>query len=320
MSRPLVTVCVVTYNQAEYVEQTVRSALEQDYPAFEVLVSDDASTDGTLDVINRLAAGDSRVVPIPSERNTGLAGNFNRALAVARGEYFAVLGGDDLFLPGKLSAQVAWLEEDSRRVFCAHDAFIFQSETGENLRKFSDLSRWKEGAGPREFIARGCPYLPSTVMLRRSAMPSKGFDERIKTSTEEKLYIETLMGGGRYGHIPGIFTRYRRHGRNMTSRLQPQILQDLFLTLDLIEADHPQYAEDCQRNRARLHQRSGLACLREGDGPGARSHLRNAIATNPDLSWKLSAWYGLSWAPGPVRRELLGWLRRRAVGVSEKEA
>jgi glycosyltransferase involved in cell wall biosynthesis len=318
MSRPSVSVCVVTFNQAEYIEETVRSALAQDYDNFEVIVSDDASTDGTLEIVERMAREDARVVPVRATSNSGLAGNLNRGLARAKGDYFAILGGDDLFVPGKLSAQVAWFQQAPERVLCGHDAFIFQSETGENLRRFSDLARWRESAGPHEFIARGCPYLPSAVMLRRSAMPRAGFDERIRTSVEEKLYIDTLMAGGRFGHVRGILTRYRRHGRNMTSQLQPQILSDLFMTLAMVEAEHPEYVTACRRGRARLHQRSGLTCLREGDSPGARRHLANALATCPEYSWKLPAWYGLSFAPQSLRHELFGWLRRRAVGVGAR--
>jgi glycosyltransferase involved in cell wall biosynthesis len=318
MVPPQISVLVITYNQVQFVRETVESVVQQDCDSFEVVVADDGSTDGTAEAILQLQREyPDKVVPAVGGPNLGIPGNFNRGLALCRGELIALQGGDDLFLPGKLRAQRDWFAADARRVLCGHDAYIFDSDSGVNTRRYSDLREWeKGGSGPFDFLARGCPYLPTTVMLRRSAMPARGFDPRISTVTDGKLFIETLLGGGHYGQVPGVLARYRRHANNITTSGAARVLADSFTMLALLEAEHPELTGACRKGRARLHVRSGIQALQAGNQAAARLHLGNAFTTAPDLSWKVPAWYALSWLPPGVNRELLGWAKRRRVGIT----
>lgn len=318
MSTPLVSVLVITYNQARYIAETVESAASQDYDALEVIVADDGSTDDTPQVLAELVRKYPGRVLTVSGPNLGIPGNFNRGLDKARGELVALLGGDDLFLPGKISAQVAWFAEDSRRVLCGHDAYTFDSDTGKRLRRYTNLAGWVGGGvGPETFIAQRCQYLPSSIVMRRSAMPASGFDRRVSTCADEKMFIECLYGGGHWGHLPEVLGMYRRHARNITSLSGDRVFTDLFVILSLIEAERPEYFSACRKGRARLHIRSGLQALQAGDVDAARSHLTNALRTCPEYGWKLLAWLGLTWSPRRLSSALLEWLERRAVGVAD---
>lgn len=104
------TIGIPTYNRAETVERAVRSALEQDHDAIEVVVSDDASTDGSAAVLRELAAGDSRVRYLRQEANIGHARNFQAVLEAASGEYFMWLSDDDWIDPSYVSACVEMLD------------------------------------------------------------------------------------------------------------------------------------------------------------------------------------------------------------------
>lgn len=316
MAAPNVSVLVITYNQIQFIRETVESVVQQDYDSFEVVVADDGSTDGTGDVVRQLEREyPDKVVAVVGERNVGIPGNFNRGLSRCRGELLAIQGGDDLFLPGKLRAQAAWFAADPRRALCGHDAYIFDSESGVNTRRYADLSGWTEGSGPEDFLARGCPYLPTTVMMRRAAMPAAGFDTRISTVTDGKMFIDCLLAGGRYGHVPGVLARYRRHAGNITTGAAGRVLADGFMMLGLIEAEHPELAHACRRGRARLHLRSGIVELRRGNSELARLHLSNALGTAPDLSWKVPGWYLLSWLPQGASGAVLKWAKQRRVGL-----
>jgi len=321
MSQPLVSVLVITYNQARYITETVESAASQDYDALEVIVADDGSTDETPEVLAGLERKYPGRVLLAHGPNQGIPRNFNRGLAKVRGDLVAILGGDDLFLPGKVKKQVEWFAADARRVLCGHDAYTFDSDSGKKLRRYTDLSGWTSGGeGPEVFIAQRCQYFPSSIMMRRSAMPARGFDVRISTCADEKMFIECLYGGGSWGHLPEVLGMYRRHSHNITSLSGDRVFADLFVILGLIEAEQPQYFTACRRGRARLHIRSGLDALHAGKVDDARSHLLNALRTCPEYSWKLVAWLGLTWSPRRLSAALLEWLERRAVGVGQEEA
>ncbi len=108
---PLVTVLVTTYNQERYIRRALDSVLAQrtDFP-FEVLVSEDAGTDGTRDILREYAARDSRVRLRLREENVGISRNWYEGLCAARGEYVCTLEGDDWWLrEDKLQKQVDFL-------------------------------------------------------------------------------------------------------------------------------------------------------------------------------------------------------------------
>lgn len=108
MPLPLVTVCVPTLDGVATLAGTLGSVLAQEVDSLEVVVADDGSADGTLDVARGFA--DPRVRVLEAAAPAGPAANWNRALAAARGRYVKVMGQDDLLLPGCLAAQVAVLE------------------------------------------------------------------------------------------------------------------------------------------------------------------------------------------------------------------
>ena len=102
---PLITVIIPVYNGAEYVGETIESALRQTYRNLEVIVVDDGSTDATLSVLQSYAHQDERVRVI-SQPNSGVSKARNTAIAAARGEFIAPLDADYLWLPTKLDRQL----------------------------------------------------------------------------------------------------------------------------------------------------------------------------------------------------------------------
>lgn len=100
---PLVTVGIVTYNSAKYVLETLESAKAQTYPNIELIVSDDCSTDNTVEICREwIEKNGSRFVRcelITSPKNTGISANCNRQIRAAQGEWLKSIAGDDIFLP-----------------------------------------------------------------------------------------------------------------------------------------------------------------------------------------------------------------------------
>jgi glycosyltransferase involved in cell wall biosynthesis len=98
---PLISVVTASYNQGQYIEETIRSVLEQDYPHVEYLVIDGASTDGTLDVLKKY---DGQLDFWVSEPDDGPASAINRGFRMAKGDILCWINSDDWYYPGALAA------------------------------------------------------------------------------------------------------------------------------------------------------------------------------------------------------------------------
>ena len=109
---PLVSIGIPTYNRSESLRRAIQSALAQDHPALEVVVSDDASTDGTEAVLRDMASGEPRLRCLRQPRNVGHALNFQTVLDAARGEYFMWLTDDDWLDPSYVSHCLAELTQN----------------------------------------------------------------------------------------------------------------------------------------------------------------------------------------------------------------
>ncbi len=105
---PLVCICIPTYNAAETVLETLKSILAQTYANLVVHVSDNASTDATVNVIESIV--DSRVIIHCYKENIGGEGNFNRCIQLAEGKYTGIFHADDLYEPDMVAKQVCFLE------------------------------------------------------------------------------------------------------------------------------------------------------------------------------------------------------------------
>ncbi len=130
---PLVSVCIPTYNAAGTVRETLESILAQTYPNLVVHVSDNASTDDTLKVIESIA--DSRVTIHRHVENIGGEGNFNRCIQLAEGKYTAIFHADDIYEPDMVARQVAFLEAnpEAGAVFTEADLI---DEAGNKIGEF----------------------------------------------------------------------------------------------------------------------------------------------------------------------------------------
>lgn len=245
---PKISVMIITYNQEHLIAETLESVLSQDYGNLEIIVADDCSTDRNQEIIldyqNRYPGV---VVPVLNKSNLGITGNSNAAFFACTGEFIAVLGGDDLFLPGKLKAQVQQFIDDPEVVLSYHPVEIFWSESNETIY-VSNQGRGENIINAYDIIEKGGIAGASSVMVRRSACPSGGFDTRLPVVSDWMFYIEVALAG-KVVKLEGVFGRYRKHGTGASERTY-ELLEESLNTLTYIQNKFPH------------DERLKVACLR----------------------------------------------------------
>jgi len=129
---PKLSVTVITYNQANYIGFCLDSILSQvvDFQ-YEIIIGDDASTDGTLEIIKEYCERHSNIYLINHERNIGLNLNYLSVLKACNGEYIAHIDGDDMMLPGKLKKQVDVLDVKSDIAIVHHPVLFIDMNNNE---------------------------------------------------------------------------------------------------------------------------------------------------------------------------------------------
>lgn len=282
---PLVSVAVVTYNQREYLHECLESVLKQDYRNFEIIVADDGSTDGTAEMLEQYASsGRGRFVIKMSSVNRGITNNQNLAQSACSGKYIAWMAGDDLMLPGKLSRQVQYLEENPEHSICYHDLEVFDSVTGRIIKRHSDVDKPREG-DVRTSVRYGCFNGAVSNMVRAECQPFPAFDTRIPIASDWLYWVECLWTGGKIGYINEVLGRHRRHGSNVTSSSirSPSLreVQDHLMSCEIIISRRPKLRREVNARRAYLMQ--SLRWL--NDGVEYNGYLRSSLSYR--FKWKV---------------------------------
>jgi len=206
MSYPLISVNITTYNRVELLQRCLDGVLAQDYPHFEVIIANDASTDETKTFLNHYAAKDSRIKPQHHSYNQGNAAARNTALYASKGEYVAFMDDDDLWsTPTKLRDQLA----------------IFQSKTHPNLaivcsgiiRITPDNQSIKEPASrPKNLrctlLARGLIHNSTVLIPRRIMLEVGGFDKQIPRGVDSEFFRRVVVQYGYDVHFMETLTCY----------------------------------------------------------------------------------------------------------------
>jgi len=232
---PLVSVAVVTYNHVRFLGPCLDSVLLQEtqFP-FEIVVGDDASTDGTRDVVVRYATRYPGIIrPILHPHNLGFRANAWSVLVASRGEFIAYLDGDDLMLPEKLQRQVAYLRAHPEVALCFHNMRVFDGDTGLTIGSFN-----REGDPAvrtlDDLVRHGTVYCHSSKMLRRSALPAEGLDPCVAYMVDWLHHMQNARTG-EVGFLGEMLGQYRKHRESMTASsayAYERLLKDELYTLE----------------------------------------------------------------------------------------
>ncbi len=173
-ARPLVTFALFAYNQEPYVREAVRAALAQQYRPLQIILSDDASTDRTFELMQeeaRACPADIEIILNRNEPNLGVAHHINKVVGMAAGEYLVLASGDDVSLPQRTSVSVAALLDDSQGRMALHSAVMNMDHEGHLLWLRQNPHR-NNLASPQTVIDQDVYLTGSSVTIHKSMYSS----------------------------------------------------------------------------------------------------------------------------------------------------
>jgi len=224
MQRPLVTVICLCYNHERFVTQAVESVLKQSYPSIQLIIVDDASTDGSVPVIQGLLQQRHDITFIGLKENVRNCRAFNIGLAQAKGKYIVDLSADDVFHSERIEKQVRLFEQLGPDYGVVFTDAEFIDDNGASLGKhFANLFRRKlidhipEGDVYRQVLRRYFISAP-TMLVRKEAFDAlQGYDENL--AYEDFDFWVRSSREFKYAAIDEALTFVRRTKNSLSSKL-----------------------------------------------------------------------------------------------------
>jgi glycosyltransferase involved in cell wall biosynthesis len=209
MDHPLISVILCTYNGGLFLEEQIASLLQQDYPNFEVVISDDGSTDNTVAIIDRYANRHNFKI-LKSGTNKGYIKNFESAIGYATGELIAFCDQDDIWLPEKLST----LQQHIGNHLLVYSNSEFVDEKGNSLHKTTaDISVMYSGRATTGFILWNTVWGHAMLIKKELLASCLPIPENVPHDIWFAYKATTLLG---IVYVDKVLTLYRQHAKTVT--------------------------------------------------------------------------------------------------------
>lgn len=303
---PTVSVIIPAYNVAPYIGETLDSLLAQTFTDYEVLVTNDGSTDDTEAAILPYQETFGGRLIYESQPNQGIAGARNAGLKKARGRYIALLDGDDIWLPAYLAKMVALLESDSTLDLVFPNAWFWGSPNFSG-REFQSVFPASEPVTFEKVLKREC-YIFGLVMFKRELLDTVGnFDEHLGASEDLDMWLRMLRHGCRFGFTREPLVKYRWRADSLSNNSE-QLLKNLDRVYRKWLDDPATTAAQKRLIETQLREADAMrnwslyrAKLQQREYADAARHLALANAHYRKLKLTLVQW-GLRLAPALVAK------------------
>lgn len=203
-----VSIVTISYNQAAFLEQTIRSVIEQDYPNIEYIIVDPGSTDGSREIIEKYRSKISLVI---FEPDMGPADGLNKGFHHATGDIFGYLNSDDYYLPTAITKVINYFHNHPDIDIVSGNAHIVGSSNNFIRFTYSD-----------KFSLLACAYgfsnliQPSSFFRKEIYNKTNGFNIRNGSNWDDELFIDMKVKGGNFGRINEFLSAYRIYKKNIT--------------------------------------------------------------------------------------------------------
>lgn len=276
VKNPRVTIVTPSYNQAQFLEETIESVLNQDHPNLEYVVIDGGSTDGSVDIIRKYS---SRLAYWVSEPDRGQTDAINKGLEHASGEILGWLNSDDVFEPGSIREAVEHLNRHSQSQAVFGDADFIDPQGN-----FESHFEGRAFKAPKMFFERFVPQ--PAVFFRRSALEQAGgLNPSLHYAMDYDLWWKMALVGP-IDYVPRTWAKYRRHPDSKSTTSQAwqwteaaASLKELFARSD-IPAEWRKYKAQAMGS---AHWYAAIEFHRKRDEDRTKKEIISALEYAPDF-------------------------------------
>lgn len=230
---PLVSIIIVTYNSSNYVLETLDSTITQTYNNIELIITDDGSTDHTVEIcedwIERNKSKFCRIELITVNKNTGIPSNFNRGNNKAKGKWVKIIAGDDILLPNCVQDNIEFATNNSSDFVFSLPIYINDKseilEHPELHKQFLENDSFYDLDANGQFIhliTKDIPMNPPTLFYKRKTLEEfGGFDENHKNE-DYPLYLKATSLGYKMEFFYKHTVKYRIHDSSYSIRVKKE--------------------------------------------------------------------------------------------------
>lgn len=199
---PLVSIIMPCYNAERYIAQSIESVLAQTYQNWELLITDDGSTDRSVDIVSRYSKHDDRINVLVPDEHSGIARTRNLSISLAKGRFVAFLDSDDIWKSDKLEKQVNFmLENNVAFTYSSYEIIDVQGKLKKKIVKDAGVMSYKK-------------YLRNTIICCGTVVVDREKTGHfatpiIKTSEDMSLWLSIMKRGFDAYPVPGPLHRYR---------------------------------------------------------------------------------------------------------------
>jgi glycosyltransferase involved in cell wall biosynthesis len=275
---PKLSIVTPSYNQGQFLEETILSVLDQEYSNLEYIVIDGGSTDESVEIIRRY---EKHLAYWVSEKDRGQVHAINKGIAKTTGDIFGFINSDDVYLPGAFDTVVEHFQSCPATEWVCGDTVMF----GEGFATELISAVVPKSAAHALSWAYQAPQ-PGHFWKRE--LVKDGFDEKWRYDFDHDLYVRLLLAGHTCEHIARAFAGYRLHEQSKTVAESRRFDEEFDRSAEVYESRLA--GSDRRWCRATRFLRRSYAASEAGDKKEGARWLMRALATHPESLGQRPFW------------------------------
>lgn len=216
--KPLVSIIIPTYNRANFLPQTIKSALQQTYQNTEILIIDDGSTDNTKQIVKKIQNKYKKIKYFWQKNSGGAAKPKNKGIKKSKGDYIAVLDSDDEYYPNKIEEQIKIFKTKQSKKLMAVGSYAKEIYMDTKEERVFKVPNYKEPL--KELLKHDYMGSGSTMMYKKKLFDKIGhFDENLKSGQDAEMRIRIAVNGFGFHFAQKPLFKYKIHQQGMSESI-----------------------------------------------------------------------------------------------------